>query len=262
MSDFYFDSELMATLNGQRIGSSKRIELLENIYRFGSISQAAKAIPMSYKAAWDAVNELNQLATEPLVIRHTGGQGGGQSILTAFGRHFVADYRRMQIQHQQIMQQLQHTAASFTLSPSDQLLPHDNQLTATISHMVRGSINHEIQLSLPQNQLLIAQIPASHSQYLGLAEGQSVCAFIQASAIILARPTAQFAISARNQLQATIGHIHMNKVNSIIECHLAGGLTLNALITRTSAENMALKPADSIILLIKAPSVLLTTVPA
>ena len=51
----------------------KRIRLLEAIDKTGSISQAAKAVPFSYKAAWDAVADMNNVAPEPLVNRSTGG---------------------------------------------------------------------------------------------------------------------------------------------------------------------------------------------
>ena len=43
-----------------------RIRLLEAIDTHGSISQAAKAVPLSYKAAWDAVDAMNNLADEAL----------------------------------------------------------------------------------------------------------------------------------------------------------------------------------------------------
>jgi len=51
-----------------------RIRLLEAIGEHGSISQAAKAVPLSYKAAWDAVDAMNNLADEPLVLRSTGAR--------------------------------------------------------------------------------------------------------------------------------------------------------------------------------------------
>jgi molybdate transport system regulatory protein len=53
-----------------------RIRLLEAIDRYGSISQAAKAVPLSYKAAWDAVDAMNNLAEAPLVERSVGGKHG------------------------------------------------------------------------------------------------------------------------------------------------------------------------------------------
>ena len=41
-----------------------RIELLKNIQRYGSISKAAKEMKMSYKAAWDAVDIINNYLKE------------------------------------------------------------------------------------------------------------------------------------------------------------------------------------------------------
>jgi molybdate transport system regulatory protein len=40
----------------------KRIRLLEATDRHGSIPEAAKAVPMSYKAAWNAVDAMNNAA--------------------------------------------------------------------------------------------------------------------------------------------------------------------------------------------------------
>ena len=48
-----------------------RIRLLEAIDKHGSITQAAKAVPLSYKAAWDAIDAMNNLADQPLVLRST-----------------------------------------------------------------------------------------------------------------------------------------------------------------------------------------------
>ena len=45
---------------------------------------------MSYKAAWDAIDTMNNLAGEPLVERLTGGKGGGGT-LTARGEQLVRE---------------------------------------------------------------------------------------------------------------------------------------------------------------------------
>ena len=68
MNEFNVDSELLPTINGQRIGNSKRIALLEYIEQYGSITQAAKAVPMSYKAAWDAIDVINNLFYNIIII--------------------------------------------------------------------------------------------------------------------------------------------------------------------------------------------------
>ena len=55
-----------------RIGAD-RIALVEAIAREGSITQAAKSLGLSYRAAWDAVQALNNLFDRPLVIARPGG---------------------------------------------------------------------------------------------------------------------------------------------------------------------------------------------
>ena len=49
---------------GARIGPGK-IELLETIHQSGSISAAGRAMEMSYKRAWDLVDEINRSAVRP-----------------------------------------------------------------------------------------------------------------------------------------------------------------------------------------------------
>ncbi|MCE1170478.1 MAG: winged helix-turn-helix domain-containing protein, partial [Azovibrio sp.] len=83
-----------------------RIRLLEAIATQGSISQAAKAVPLSYKAAWDAVDAMNNLADEPLVIRSAGGKHGGGTQLTDYGRRVVALYRALEAESQAALERL------------------------------------------------------------------------------------------------------------------------------------------------------------
>ena len=49
-------------------GGRGRIELLAAIGQTGSITAGAKAVGLSYKAAWDAIDTMNNLAGEPLVV--------------------------------------------------------------------------------------------------------------------------------------------------------------------------------------------------
>ena len=62
-----------------------RIELLEKIQELGSIRQAAIAMKMSYRQAWDFIDQMNQRAGEPLVVSQKGGKGGGKALVTPKG---------------------------------------------------------------------------------------------------------------------------------------------------------------------------------
>jgi molybdate transport system regulatory protein len=78
-----------------RIGPGK-IQLLESIQQFGSISAAGRAMDMSYKRAWDLVDEINRICRHAAVERQTGGKNGGGAVLTPFGISLVARYRKIE----------------------------------------------------------------------------------------------------------------------------------------------------------------------
>src|ERR1700740_1240662 len=78
-----------------RIGPGK-ILLLERIKECGSISAAGRALNMSYKRAWDLVDEINRICRRAAVERQTGGKNGGGAVLTPFGLSLVARYRKIE----------------------------------------------------------------------------------------------------------------------------------------------------------------------
>src|SRR5258705_9307501 len=78
-----------------RLGPGK-IELLENIHACGSISAAGRAMDMSYKRAWDLVDEINRICRHAAVERQTGGKNGGGAVLTPFGVSLGPRYRKIE----------------------------------------------------------------------------------------------------------------------------------------------------------------------
>jgi molybdate transport system regulatory protein len=81
--------------SGARIGPGK-VRLLEEIARHGSISAAGRALKMSYRRAWELVEDLNKATGVALVSTAAGGPGGGGARLTPAGADVVASYREVE----------------------------------------------------------------------------------------------------------------------------------------------------------------------
>ncbi len=66
-----------------------RVRLLEKIKETGSITKGAKAMKMSYRQAWQMVEDMNQRSEKPLVEKILGGKGGGGAVVTATGEKVI-----------------------------------------------------------------------------------------------------------------------------------------------------------------------------
>ena len=81
--------------SGARIGPGK-VALLEQIAATGSISGAGRALKMSYRRAWELVEDLNRHLGVAVVTTTAGGSKGGGARLTEAGAAVVAQYRAIE----------------------------------------------------------------------------------------------------------------------------------------------------------------------
>jgi molybdenum ABC transporter molybdate-binding protein len=95
-SDWAVGLHVWTERDGQALLGPGRVELLEGIDRWHSISEAARRMGMSYRHAWLLVQGANEAAGEPLVVTATGGPRGGGARLTEPGRRAVTVYRELQ----------------------------------------------------------------------------------------------------------------------------------------------------------------------
>jgi len=69
-----------------------RVVLLERIREHGSISAAARSMGMSYRHAWELVEEMNRLSPKRLVEKTVGGVRGGGAELTPEGEAAITGF--------------------------------------------------------------------------------------------------------------------------------------------------------------------------
>jgi molybdate transport system regulatory protein len=82
-------------IDGVKFFGPGRAELLGLIEKLGSIAKAAKAMGMSYKKAWNMIEEMNARGQKPYVVASKGGQEGGGTVLTKTGKNAVLAYEKL-----------------------------------------------------------------------------------------------------------------------------------------------------------------------
>jgi molybdate transport system regulatory protein len=87
---------LRVDFGGNRAIGPGKVRLLEAIHDTGSISQAGRALGMSYRRAWLLVDDMNHCFSEPVIDAQPGGAQGGGAALTTFGRELVRNYRAIE----------------------------------------------------------------------------------------------------------------------------------------------------------------------
>lgn len=247
-----------------------RIRLLEAIDQHGSISQAAKAVPLSYKAAWDAIDAMNNLADQPLVLRSTGGRHGGGTQLTEHGRKTIALYRALEAEYQSALDRLSASLNDGQASDFQQfrqLLKRmamktsaRNQLAGHIVALREGHVDFEVRLKLDDENEVVAIITRDSAETMGLVIGMEISALVKSSSVLLLTDR-NVRTTARNHLWGEITRIHDGPVNAEIILTMNSGKTICAVITHDSVENLGLAVGKQVCAVFKASAVILCLYP-
>lgn len=245
------------------LANPRWMALLEGIGHSRSITAAAKSAGLSYKAAWDAVDAMNNLAGKPVVATSVGGKGGGGASLTARGRDLLATYRAVEAENQRFLSEinsrLRHADRDLrTLGRLSMRTSARNQWAGRVARMQRGAVNDEIEIELPGGDRITAVITHGSVENLGLETGQDAIALVKASSVMVGTMDGgPLGISARNQLSGSITRITPGAVNTEVVIGLRGGNTVAAIITNRAAKDLGLEAGQQALAIFKASSVIL-----
>ncbi len=261
---------VLRTEFGALIGDT-RVRLLEEIGRHGSIAKAAKKIPLSYKAAWDAVDEMNNLAEHALVDRTIGGAQGGGTQLTAHGQQLIALFRALEGESQSAADRLSLlTTDPLPADPAAirQLLRRmavrtsaRNQFACTVLEVRMGEVNAQVMLALDAEQRLEAVVTCDSVARLGLVPGQEVLALVKAPAVLVL-PGWAMRTSAGNHLQGVVSRIHEGPVSSELVINLAQTPVRHvcAVVTTDALRELKLATDTQVTVAFQSSSVMLAVV--
>lgn len=198
---------------GHGIGD-KRLDILRRIGETGSISSAARAAGVSYKAAWQAIDTLSNLAGTPLVDTAIGGSGGGGARLTRAGSWLIEVAARLDAARAAVLTDLDGhgpkdlghplpgrqpsrsaPAAARPPDPSTATVAAlglglrtslRNQLPCRIASLRRQGRLVTVTMALSDGSALASRITSESAELLGLHKGLSVLALCKATAVTIA----------------------------------------------------------------------------
>ncbi|HVE10754.1 MAG TPA: TOBE domain-containing protein [Paraburkholderia sp.] len=248
----------------QTLGGASRIALLAAIHETGSITGAAKAVGLSYKAAWDAIDTMNNLAGEPLVKRSTGGKGGGGTTLTLRALTLIDTFRAVEREHAKFLERAGAAIEGFAgdwalIGRIGMKTSARNQLYGKITSITRGAVNDEVALALPGGQTIVSVLTHESTETLELAVGAPAVALIKASWVILFTEDgeAPVRLSARNQLRGTVSAVKRGAVNAEVSVALDATTVVTAVVTNASVDQLGLDEGRPVVAAFKASSVIL-----
>lgn len=242
------------TSSGGAVGV-ERIRLLEEIARTGSISAAAKAVGLSYKGAWDAVQAINNLAESPLVLAHTGGRAGGRAEVTAVGRATIERFRALSAAL--AAANAEDLSAERILRAMSLKTSARNLFKGVIESIVAGPVGAEVTLRVAAGLAIVAVVTRESLDDLGLAVGGEALALIKSSFVVLATGAENLKTSARNRFDGVVASHRQGAINDDVVLDLGEGKTLSAVITRSSAEALEIAVGVRVQAFVKASHVIL-----
>lgn len=219
--------------------ADKRLDILRRIGEAGSISEAARGAGVSYKAAWQAVDTLSNLAGTALLERSVGGSGGGGAQLTAAGHQLLAGAAQLQAAREQVLAQLAHKTPLPGLTALGLRTSMRNQLPCTVERLKPNAGAMLVTLALPDGTPLASRITRESAQLLALKPGLPVLALCKATAVTISCiPSASV---HANQLRGQVARPGRGSGPREVALTLASGLQLVGFADATNAQRLRLR---------------------
>lgn len=205
--------------------ADKRLEILHLVGQHGSISQAARSAGVSYKAAWQAVHTLTNLAGEQLLDSSVGGAGGGGARLTLAGVRLLEAAGQMESARREVLQRINSSSVTALTGPRTSMRNH---LPCTVARLESAGARDpvvRVVLALPGGDELISLVTRESIELLSLKPGLPVLALCKATAVRVESGDAAVPESG-NQLEGRVLRAARGTLNDELVLTLTSGQQL------------------------------------
>lgn len=208
-------------------GADRRLDVLRRIAAGDSISQAAREVGISYKAAWQAVETLSQASGQALVERTVGGAGGGGAAITEAGQRLLTLADELADARAAVLSRF---AGGATLAAGLQLRTSmRNQLACRVLALQPAAPDDPtvwVQCETRGGHKLSASVTRESADLLALAPGRSVLLLCKATAVQVGpahRGARSAFIADTARLNGTVEHVTPGRERDEVVLALPGG---------------------------------------
>ena len=251
-------SPLTFKISGEPFLLEKRICLLHAIEEHGSISKAAKAVPMSYKSAWEAVDAMNTLSPEPIVRRETGGKDGGGTTVTEYGVKLLANYALLKEEHERFLERLSQltdiqSQAFHTIGRLGLQISARNQMQAEVIAVESTEVSAKLILGLKSGQKLISVITKEAVEDLHIKKGQTITAICKSSHVMLTQSPDR---KTENTLEGKVVQMEKDSGSAKVTVDIGGHDRMVSVISAKRAEALAIEEGSRVRIEIEANNIM------
>ena len=241
----------------------ERIRLLQAVAREGSITAGAKAVGLSYKAAWDALDAMANLFGKPLLTTRTGGSAGGGAALTPAGVKVIEAFGRMEAEMARVVRLLEPDLAGSGITPLNLVsgflmrTSARNALRGIVTSVAADRLNAEVTVKVSDETMIVASVTAESIRDLGICTGREVIVLIKAPFVMVALDEPGIMTSARNCIAGNVLRCETTAINAEVVIDIGAGKTLAASITAHSARALKIEVGKRVLALFDAALVIL-----
>jgi len=155
------------------------IRLLETIEKTGSLNAACKKLKTSYRYEWGELKKAKENLGQPLVMSNTGGQKGGQTILTAFGKKILTQNKL----RNNAMETLTKNEDFWQVMSTK--LSARNQIPGKIKEIKKDGVAAKIIIEVTEPITVTSVITSDAADFLELKKGMEVKAVVKATEVMI-----------------------------------------------------------------------------
>ncbi|MEZ0322986.1 MAG: molybdenum-dependent transcriptional regulator [Hydrogenothermaceae bacterium] len=236
-----------------------RVELLKLIDKYGSILKAAKELGMSYKAAWDMVDAINNLSPKPVVVSLKSGGRGGKTFLTDYGKKLVENYEKIEYFMREFSKHISENIDNVdeflnNFRRMNMALSARNKILGKVVSVKIGTVSIEVEVEAGGNRF-IALITENAVRELELKPGDEVYIIFKASNVLLSTENGM-KLSARNKIKGEVIEVIEGAVNAEVKIK-AGDNVITAIVTREAVKELGIDVNSEVTAIIKATDIII-----